>query len=224
MFRPYTLEEGRILVRLARDSIREYLSTGRLMELPSGLPRRLVEDNYGVFTTIETIEESTGRRELRGCIGFPRSTYNVALGVIRSSVAAAVEDPRFTPLTLEELDRVLIEVSILSPMELLQVRDPREYLRIIEVGRHGIVVVRGHRSGLLLPQVPVEQCWDTMTYLSEGCMKAFLHPDCWLDEDTSILVYEAQIFSETKPGGDVVERSLREEIGGCLASSKGGST
>ncbi len=178
---------------------------------------------YGVFTTIEIF---TGRDrrggELRGgCIGFPQAVYNTVNGVIRSAIAAAVEDPRFEPMSIEELNKVTFEVSVLSPLELLEPGNPRTYPEKIVVGRHGIVIQKGYYSGLLLPQVPpVEYCWDSMTFLNEGCMKAFLPPDCWLDEDTSVLIYEAQIFKEVEPNGEVVERDLMEELRRCGNADK----
>ncbi|WP_069806480.1 TIGR00296 family protein [Vulcanisaeta thermophila] len=215
MFKPYTLDEGKLLVKLARDAVSQYLRTRRIMEPPKELPEKLLKDKYGVFTTIEVFMGRNKRGELRGCIGFPQAVYNVAMGVIRSAIAAAVEDPRFEPMSPEELDKVTFEVSILSPLELLEPGNPRDYLNKIVIGRHGIVIQRGYYSGLLLPQVPVEYCWDAMEFLNEGCVKAFLPPDCWLDEDTSVLIYEAQIFREVEPNGDVVERDLMEELKVC---------
>lgn len=175
---------------------------------------------YGVFTTIEIFTGRDRRGELRGCIGFPQAVYNTVNGVIRSAIAAAVEDPRFEPMSIEELNKVTFEVSVLSPLELLEPGNPRIYPEKIVVGRHGIVIQKGYYSGLLLPQVPVEYCWDSMTFLNEGCMKAFLPPDCWLDEDTSVLIYEAQIFKEVEPNGEVVERDLMEELRRCRNADK----
>lgn len=215
MFKPYTLEEGKLLVKLARDAVLQYLKNKKIMEAPNDLPEKLLKDKYGVFTTIEIFMGKGKRGELRGCIGFPQAVYNVATGVVRSAIAAAVEDPRFEPMSPEELDKVTFEVSILSSLELLEPGNPRDYLNKIIVGRHGIVIQRGYYSGLLLPQVPVEYCWDAMEFLNEGCMKAFLPPDCWLDEDTSVLIYEAQIFKEIEPNGDVIERNLVEELSMC---------
>ena len=221
MFKPYSIEEGRFLVKLARTAVEEYLRSGKVIQPPQDTPPRLLKDKYGVFTTIEVFMGRDRRGELRGCIGFPEAVYNTAGGVIRSAIAAAVEDPRFEPMSIDELDRVTFEVSILSPLELLEPGNPRSYPGKIVVGRHGIVIQKGYYSGLLLPQVPVEYCWDSMTFLNEGCMKAFLPPDCWLDEDTSVLIYEAQIFREVEPRGEVVERDLVEELKGCKNANSG---
>ena len=116
-FRPYSLEIGKFLIKLARKAIETYLRTGHIIEPPQDTPEQLLRDKYGVFTTLETYL-GPGRYELRGCIGFPRGVYNVAKGVIRSAIAAATEDPRFSPLTLDELNRITginIGVRLVEP-------------------------------------------------------------------------------------------------------------
>jgi len=209
MFRPYSLDVGRFLVKLARSAVREYLSRGRILDPPSDTPPELLRDNYGVFTTIEV--KRGDRYQLRGCIGFPRGYQNVARATIASAIAACCEDPRFPPMKLKELDSVVFEVSILSPLKTLSVARPKDYLNLVVIGRHGVVVERGPYSGLLLPQVPVEYCWDVQEYLMEACAKAFLPGDCWLEEGTTIMVYEAQVFREVDVEGEVVERNLPQE-------------
>ncbi len=209
MFRPYTLQEGEFLVKLARRAIEEFLRTGKKIEPPADTPPRLLQDTYGVFTTLETYL-GPDKTELRGCIGFPRGFRDVAHAVIESAIAAATEDPRFEPVKLEELSNIVIEVSILSPLQEIK-GSRKELLSKVTIGRHGLVVERGVFSGLLLPQVPVEYCWDVIDFLNETCIKAFLPPNCWLDEDTVIYVYEAQVFKEVKPDGPVTERDLVKE-------------
>ncbi|MFB6490398.1 MAG: TIGR00296 family protein [Thermoproteus sp. AZ2] len=216
-FKPYTLEEGVFLVKLARRAVEEYLTSGRAIEPPADTPKRLLTDNYGVFTTIEKL--SGGRLELRGCIGYPEGYKNVAYATIYSALAACCEDPRFPAMTADELNSVVFEVSILSPLELLP-PTPKDYLRLVEVGRHGVVVKRGFYSGLLLPQVPVEECWDAEEFLSNGCLKAWLHADCWLDERTKIYVFEAQLFKERSPRGEIYERDLKEELSRCRSGGQ----
>ncbi len=210
MFKPLTLEEGKFLVKLARKAIEEYLKTGRKIAPPPDTPEKLLKEKYGVFTTLE-LYLGPDRTELRGCIGFPQGLDNVVKALIESAIAAATEDPRFEPLRLDELNRIVIEVSVLSPLQELKVESPKEYLNKIVIGRHGLVVKRGIFSGLLLPQVPVEYCWDVMTFLNETCAKAFLPYNCWLDELTTIYIFEAQVFKEVEPNGEVIERDLVRE-------------
>jgi len=215
-----TLEEGRFLVRLARRAIGEYVRYGRKIEPPPDTPEKLLKLTYGVFTTLELYFED-GSTELRGCIGFPQGVYPLARAVIESAIAAATEDPRFEPVRPDELDRIVIEVSVLSPLEELRVRSPKEYLTKIKIGVHGLVVKRGILSGLLLPQVPVEYCWDVITFLNEVCQKALMPPTCWTDEDTTLYIFEAQIFKELRPNGEVIERDLVKEY---EERCEGGST
>jgi len=209
-FKPYTIEEGKFLVKLARRTVEERIFNRRTIEIPEDTPPKILRDKYGVFTTIEAIRGD--RLVLRGCIGFPRGYFNVAKAVIESAIAAAFEDPRFPPLSKDELNEIIFEVSILSPLEEIRVRSPREYPRAIKVGYHGLVIESGIFSGLLLPQVPVEYNWDEEEFLCETCMKAGLTPECWLDERTKVYKFQAQVFKEVAPNGEVIERDLVKEL------------
>ena len=210
-FRPYTIEEGEYLVKLARKAVEEYVKRKKMISPPLDAPEKLTKDTYGIFTTIEKYYEMN-RLELRGCIGYPRGYVNVLTALINSAIAAATEDPRFPPLGVEELETVVFEISILSPMELIKGVSPREYPKMIKVGVHGLMVESGPFSGLLLPQVPVEYLWDEETFLSQTCMKAFLPPDAWLDVETKVYRFQAQIFRELSPRGRVEERDLLLEL------------
>jgi len=108
------------------------------------------------------------------------------------AVAAAFDDPRFPPLKAEELKDLELEISVLSPLK--KIRDIHE----IEVGKHGLYIVRGYHSGLLLPQVAIEYGWDRETFLEETCYKAGLPPDAWRDAQTEIYVFSADYFGEEK--------------------------
>jgi uncharacterized protein (TIGR00296 family) len=214
VFKPYNLEQGAFLVKLARRAVEEFMKSRRIIKPPEDTPSRLLEDNYGVFTTIETVKEN-GTTELRGCIGFPRGNVNTARATINSALAAAFDDPRFAPLDVNELESVVFEVSVLSPLEEIKFNSPKELVNSIRVGVHGLVIERGMYSGLLLPQVPVEYCWDTVMFLDEACEKAYLRPECWAEKGTRVYTYEAQIFRERRPRGDVYERDLIEELKRC---------
>jgi len=211
MFRPYSLEEGVYLVKLARRVVETYLKTGKI-EVPDNPPSKLLNDNYGVFTTIETVKGD--RYELRGCIGYPEGHRNTLLATVYSAIGACCQDPRFPALSVEELPHVIFEVSVLSPLTPLA-EDPRRLPEIIQVGRHGLVVRRGPYAGLLLPQVAVEECWTSEEFLMHVCIKAWLPGDCWLDRRTKLYVYEAQIFREKSPMGEIYERDLVSEAARC---------
>jgi len=200
-----SLEEGKILVRLARNAVEEYLKTRRRIHIPEGISEKLMKP-CGVFVTITSIEN--GEKELRGCIGLPYPTTPLAQAVIESAISSATQDPRFYPLSLSELDKVVFEVSVLTPPQLVEVEKPNEYPSKIKVGVDGLIVERGIYKGLLLPQVPVEWNWDEEEFLCQCCVKAGLPPDCWLMKGTKVYKFQAIIFEEEKPRGEVRRKTL----------------
>ncbi len=202
-----TLEEGKFLVSLARKTVETYLKTGRRLKIPENVPPKLME-KCGVFVTINKLKN--GKRELRGCIGYPYPTHPLIEAVMDSAISSATRDPRFPPLNENELEKVIFEVSVLTPPEIIKVKKPTEYPSKIKVGRDGLIVESGFYKGLLLPQVPIEWKWDEEEFLCQCCLKAGLPPDCWLLEETKIYRFEAIIFEETKPNGEIV----RKELGG----------
>lgn len=186
-------------MRLARGGIERYLRTGEILE--EKVPEKLKEPR-GVFVTL------LKGGELRGCIGFPFPSFPLAEATVKAAISSATSDPRFPPLTEEEMGEVTIEVSVLSPPEPLVVKNPREYLQHVKVGRDGLIVEWRGFSGLLLPQVAVEWNWDAEEFLSQTCMKAGLGADCWLRREVKISRFTARIFSEVEPGGKVEERKF----------------
>ncbi len=198
-------DHGEFLVRLARKAVEEFVMNRRKIAPPSNTPRELWKPGASFVTLLKLVGERT---ELRGCIGYTAAFQPLVENVISAAIAAATQDPRFPPVKPEELSMIVIEVSVLSP--LIQVAK-ENLMEDFVIGRDGLVVKRGLYTGLLLPEVPVEYCWDKETFLSETCMKAGLRPDCWLDEDTEVYRFSARTFRETQPGGDVVERDLRAE-------------
>jgi len=197
-------EDGVYLVKLARKAIEAYVGNGVKIEPDKDVNAKLMKRGMA-FVTVDKLLGS-GRKELRGCIGFLQPVAPLVKVVIESAIAAATEDPRFPPLTVEELENIVIEVSVLSVP--IPVKEPENII----IGKHGIIIIRGWHSGTLLPQVPVEYCWDTETFLAEGCLKAGLEADCWLDKRTKVFVYEARIFYEESPRGLIKERNLQEEL------------
>ena len=197
-----SLSDGEFLVRLARKAIAEYLEKGS--RLPKGgAPRHLLEP-MGVFVTLE----SHPGRELKGCIGYPRPESPLAQAVAEMAVEAATGDPRFPQVGKGELGSIVIEVSVLTPPELIEAKDRKALPRMVKVGRDGLIIESGWQSGLLLPQVPVEQKWDSEEFLCRACWKAGLPPDSWLMAGVKVYRFQAQVFSEESPGGKVAERKL----------------
>ncbi|MEE8168112.1 MAG: TIGR00296 family protein [Candidatus Hydrothermarchaeales archaeon] len=201
----YAIEDGSFLITLARQTIERYLESGEFVSEPQDTPEKLRE-KAGVFVTLQTYPT----KALRGCIGYPEPVLPLVEATIKAAISSATGDPRFPSLLRDELDKTLIEVSILTPSELIQVSSPKDYLTEIEIGKHGLIAEKGFNRGLLLPQVPVDEGWGIEEFLSHTCVKAGLLPDSWYDEDTKIHRFSGIVFSEVEPGGEVVERSLKE--------------
>ena len=200
-----SLEEGKILIQLARSAVNEKLEKGKTIQPPKETPKKLFEQ-CGVFVTINSLRG--GKKELRGCIGYPYPTSPLVGAVIDSAINAATQDPRFYPLTLKELSKVVFEVSVLTPPERVEVKNPKEYLTKIKVGEDGLIVERGYCRGLLLPQVPIEWGWCEEEFLCQCCVKAGVPPDSWLTKDAKIYKFKAIIFEEETPLGEVKRLNL----------------
>lgn len=203
-------EDGEFLVKLARTAVDRYISEFDRIEPPPETPPLLFEKS-GAFVTIEKITRDISgvpRRTLRGCIGFPEPDVPLVEATIEAAIAAATRDPRFEPLTPDELGYVVFEVSILSPLNLIQFTKPEELLEKVKVGRDGLVIEKGLLRGLLLPQVPVEYEWSVEEYLENACIKAGLPPDAWKKSKLKVYTFTARIFAEVYPGGEVIERVL----------------
>lgn len=203
-------EEGAFLVKLARRAVEEYLKNKHKIKPPTNTPKKMFRRGMS-FTTIE-VYHSYDHRSLRGCIGYLQPVMSLVESVIDSAIQAAVGDPRFPPMSTDELPAVTFEVSVLSVPTLVEVDDRRRLPDKIVVGRHGLIVEHGFFKGTLLPQVPVEYGWDSETFLAETCIKTGLPPDCWLDNKVKVYVYEARLWREKEPLGEIEERDLREEL------------
>ncbi len=202
-----SLKDGEFLVKLARKAVEEYLRGNKIITPPKNAPKNLYE-KAGVFVTINKVV--SGKRFLRGCIGFPRPYKPLIEALIESAINSAVNDPRFPPMGIEELDSVIFEVSVLTPPVEIKVSSPLDYPKKIVIGRDGLMIEKSIYSGLLLPQVPVEYGWSPEEFLSQLCLKAGLLPDAWLDEDVRIYRFSAIIFEEEEPKGKVIKKALME--------------
>ncbi len=197
-----TAEQGAYLVSLARRAIEGYFATGRRIQ-PDKSGGALSEKR-GVFVTLQ----SYPARELRGCIGYPLPIKELASAIVDSALSAAFEDPRFPPLEKAELQKAVIEVSVLTVPEEIKVKATGDYPKKIKIGRDGLIINYGYASGLLLPQVPIEWNWDENEFLSSLCEKAGLPGQMWRSPSVKIQSFQASIFSEEKPGGKAVQKKL----------------
>jgi len=195
-----SLDEGRKAVELARNTIKQYVKNNMM---PLTNLTGVFTEKQGTFVTLHTFPE----KDLRGCIGIPLPVMPLKEAII-DAAKSATRDPRFPPLEEEEVDKIIIEVTILTKPELIKALKPKDYLSSIEIGRDGLIVEQGYYKGLLLPQVPVEQGWDKEEFLSHTCMKAGLLPDAWCDENIKFFKFSGQIFTEIEPNGKIMEKNL----------------
>jgi hypothetical protein len=202
-----SIEDGSLLVELARKAVEEYLKTRKKMSVPKDIPEKLLQP-CGVFVTINAVTD--GEKGLRGCIGYPYPTEPLARAVIESAISSATQDPRFYPLSLSELSNVVFEISILTPPQLIEAKKSSEYPSKVKVGTDGLIVERGMFKGLLLPQVPVEWKWDCEEFLCQCCIKAGLPPDNWLLDGTRIYKFSCVIARETTPNGPIEMIDMRK--------------
>ena len=185
--------DGVFLIKIARMAVTEFLSNGKRMKLESEDEKKF-SFNSGVFVTLNNADG------LRGCIGFPMPDKKLSHGIIDAAIAAATEDPRFSPVKANEMNDIVFEVTVLTPPVEITVNDPMEYLEKIKVGRDGLIIRNSFSSGLLLPQVPVEYGWNVEEFLQHTCEKAGLGKDVWKNEKVKIEKFEGIVYKEETNG------------------------
>jgi uncharacterized protein len=175
--------DKRTLLKLARETI-----ASKFNDSDVALPDRF-KDKQGVFVTLHE------NGELRGCIGYAEPVLPLRDAICDAAMHAAFDDPRFPPLVKSDLQKVKIEISVLSvPKELKET--PESLLKKIEIGRDGLIIRHSFASGLLLPQVAVEHSLGTEEFLACLCQKAGLPNDCWKSGKCKIYSFQAEVFSE----------------------------
>ncbi len=179
---PLTEAQKKKLLSLARKTLDEYVSSKTIPAVEMKDAR--LTERSGVFVTLNK------HGQLRGCIGYIRPIAPLYRSVVEMTVAAASRDTRFLPVTAKETKDIAIEISVLSPLKII--RSPNE----IVIGRHGLYIVRGGVSGLLLPQVATHYTWNREEFLRNTCSKAGLPEDAWKDKEAKIFIFSAEIFSE----------------------------
>ena len=178
-----TDKEKDTLLDIAKKAIVAKISNEAMPELK--VDSENLKSKRGVFVTLKK------NGNLRGCIGYIKPVKALGETVQEMAVAAAFHDPRFPSLKPDEVRDLTFEISVLSPLK--RIKDINE----IEVGKHGLYIVRDFNSGLLLPQVAVEYEWDRETFLQETCYKAGLSTRAWMDKETEIYIFSANYFGDT---------------------------
>jgi uncharacterized protein (TIGR00296 family) len=194
-------QDGQTLVKTARLVVTEYLKDGKKIDLPKDVKSKFSYKS-GVFVTLNKKEN------LRGCIGFPTPDRILHQSLLGAAIASSTEDPRFAPVRFEELDEITFEVTVLTPPVEIKAKNPSEYLKMIRIGRDGLIVKLEFGAGLLLPQIPVEYGWNEEEFLGHTCEKAGAPFDYWRQKSTKVLKFEGIVFKETEPNGPVKRLEL----------------
>jgi len=199
-----SVEEGAAAVRLARRALVDALGPSPSPDLVKAVAETpaipLFDERRGVFVTLKRYPDDA----LRGCIGYPLPVLPLRSALAHAAVSAAVEDFRFRPVRASDLPRLTVEVSVLTVPVPLHFATPDEAIRAVTVGRDGLIIEGFGSSGLLLPQVAPEEGWSAEELLDGTCEKAGLPPRAWRDPRVKVRRFEAEIFREVEPGGEVV--------------------
>lgn len=193
----FTENDGEFAVKTARKIIESKIRNESLpdIEYPEKFDRKM-----GVFVTLNKYPSEN----LRGCIGYPEPVLPLK-EALKKSARSATEDPRFPVLREDELDSIIIEVTLLTPPEKVKFDSPGELPKKIECGKDGLIVSQGPWQGLLLPQVAVDNNWDEEEFLSYTCRKAGLSLDTWKEGKCTVKKFQGEIFKETEPRGKIVK-------------------
>jgi uncharacterized protein len=174
--------DRRSALELARTAV---ISAVSHRKLPDLIPHQgIFAERRGVFVTLHV------RRHLQGCIGVTEAKEPLGEAIVRCAAGAAVEDPRFSPMTPDQLAGLSIEISLLSSLEPISPES-------IEIGRHGLFVQLYAQRGVLLPQVAVEHRLTREQFLEETCRKAGLRREAWRDPEARLLGFTCDVFSES---------------------------
>jgi AmmeMemoRadiSam system protein A len=178
-----SIEKREQLIEIVRHEVDSAANNSRIENYESDDPD--MNRKSGVFVTLYD-----SAKQLRGCIGYIESDKPLINTISRAARAAAMSDPRFSPVTPEEVDDLVVDISILSPMEVIK------DIEKIEVGVHGLLISRGSYRGLLLPQVATKYKWDRERFLDEACIKAGLSENDWRKQSVEIKIFSAEVFGE----------------------------
>ncbi len=182
------LDEARRGIRLAHQAIDNAVKTGQKTKPPDDLPA-VFNELGGVFVTLHTTL-------LRGCVGHPYPDQKIKDALIDAAISAALYDYRFPALTVDELPNLKVELTLLTQPQKITDID------CIIIGKHGLIAKKGHRQGLLLPQVATEYGWTREEFIDQTYVKAGLMPG---EPDVELFEFEGQVFSEMRPGGEIIE-------------------
>ena len=200
-------ETGIYLVKLARVAAEKWVKGEKSPKPLEPIPEQ-AKTVTGAFVTVKKIEGTA--HNLRGCIGYPVGIDSLYKEVIDLAKASTLNDPRFPPVRETELPNLLFEVTVMTPPQRIEYSSPKNLLEQIIVPGDGLIVKLGHYQGLLLPQVPIEQGWNTEEFLSYTCRKAYLPVDVWKKERIIVEKFQGIIFTEETPNGIIKRQELSD--------------
>ena len=173
------------LMNIARTTIEDCVKGEKVPDFEIDSP--ILKEKRGAFVTIHE------HGQLRGCIGYIEAIKPLYLTIREMAQAAALNDPRFRPVSPQELSSLDLEISVLTPLR--KIKEVSE----IQVGKHGVLLKKGYQQGVFLPQVATEQGWDRTTFLNELCHKAGISdPNCWREKDAELYIFSAEVFEEER--------------------------
>ena len=173
------------LLRVARQSLENFLENGERIQFPTEDPE--LQEKRAVFVTLRNRENG----DLRGCIGQSIPRYPLIEAVAKTAISSAGDDTRFASLKLDELSDLLIEINVLSPLTPSKPED-------IKIGKHGLMINKGFKGALFLPEVAVSNVWNLHKFLDELCRKADLTQGSWHDLDAELYVFESESWGENE--------------------------
>ncbi len=196
----FTELDGPFLISSTRGIIDQHLGVRRY-----SIPTQFSTDGrFGVkLGCFVSLKENNSEKSLRGCIGFPEPVYELRKALPEAAISAATRDPRFPPVEVNEMENLLLEISILTKPVQLDAPTKRDLPKMIEIGRDGLILKWSFGSGLLLPQVAPEFGWNAEDFLCNLSLKAGAPSDQWLVPGTQIFRFGAQVFLENSPQGRV---------------------
>ena len=173
------------LLRVARQSLEKFMENEYHIQFPTEIPELL--EKRAVFVTLR--KKSNG--DLRGCIGHFKPRYPLIEAVAKTAISSAVDDSRFTSIKIDELPDLLIEINVLSPMSKSKPEN-------VEIGKHGLMIKKGPKVAIFLPEVAVSNDWDLNTLFDELCRKADLPKGSWNNRYAELYVFESEAWSENE--------------------------
>lgn len=190
------------LITQLRKVLKDIFEGKETLDIDENIKKEFSE-KMGVFVTLNRYEDHS----LRGCIGITEPIYPLWQAVISAGISSSFKDPRFYPLSRDELDKVVIELSFLSVPK--KIDKSKNVLEQFEIGKHGLIIEKEKKIGLLLPQVATDMCLTKEQFLELTCQKAGLLKECYKQKDTNIYIFEALVFEEEYPNGPVIRKELK---------------